>query len=288
MSDFSIDGPTGKVRCFREGQGNGPALIAVHFCGGHSGYLKGLGALGAHRQVVRYDQLGCGASDRPSSPELWTMARAVAELRDVIGAVSEQPVHLLGHSWGGLVALEVALADPQRVASLVLASTPVSIPDYETDMDRLRRELPRAVLDVLTAHENNGTTASDAYQGAVLEFRRRHLCRREPWSPEFLAQLAEANFEVFTALWGTSPFAATGRLVGYDRTASLPSVRVPVLFTAGRYDTATPERAALHRRAVAEAELAVFEHSAHMAMLEEPEAFIETLGAFLARVDASR
>ncbi len=60
-------------------------------------------------RVVAFDQLGTGASDRPTDPTLWTIGRYVEETETVRRALKLDRVHLLGHSWGGWLAIEYAL-----------------------------------------------------------------------------------------------------------------------------------------------------------------------------------
>ena len=74
-------------------------------------------------RVVIYDQLGCGASDRPKDPALWTISRYVEEVETVRQSLGLGQVHLLGHSWGGWLSIEYALTFPQALKSLVLSNT---------------------------------------------------------------------------------------------------------------------------------------------------------------------
>jgi proline iminopeptidase len=96
------------------------------------------------------------------------------------------------------------------------------------------------------------------------------------------------NTEVYELMWGPSELAATGTLKDYEREAALPSLNLPVLFTAGRYDEATPESVEYYRSLVPGSEIAILEDSAHMTMLDEPEAYIDVVRDFLNSVDLGR
>jgi proline iminopeptidase len=87
-------------------------------------------------------------------------------------------------------------------------------------------------------------------------------------------------------MWGPSEFYATGSLKTYDVTPRLHELRVPVLFTCGRFDEATPATVASFQRLVPHARLAVFEHSAHLTMIDEPVRYASTVRAFLRRADS--
>lgn len=276
----------GRVWSERTGAGTGRPLLVIHGIPGTSSrYLRDLDAVGADRPVIFYDQLGGGRSDRPADASLWTVDRFVSEVEDVRRALGLDDVHVLGHSWGGILALEHALAGAPGIRSLTLASVPVSIPDYVADIRRLRAQLPAAVQAMLDRHEADGTQASEEYQSAVQAFRMQHVCRPDPWPGEFAAALADINPDVFVTLWGPDPFDCTGLLRDYDRTADLAKLPVPVLLTAGRYDVTTPDRAQQHCCAVKDGRVVVFERSAHVAMAEEPEAYVTALRAFLRSVD---
>jgi proline-specific peptidase len=281
--------PGGTVWVRARGGGPGTPLLLLHGGPGVPGrYLEGLEALGDERTVVRYDQLGCGRSDRPEDPGLWHLPRFVEELAAVRAALGLERVVLHGHSWGGTLALEAVLGGARGVTGLVLASPLVSTPRWVEDADRLRRQLPPEIQATLARHEAAGTTDAAEYEEAALAYYRRFVCRRDPWPPVLVEALADLARAPYLALWGPSEFHPTGRLRHHDRTGRLGELRVPTLFTGGRYDEATPEALEGFRALVPGAELAILEASAHMTMLDEPEAYEAILRGFLRRVDARR
>ena len=108
--------------------GKVPLLLLHGGPGTGSDAFEPLEALaGTGRAVVRYDQIGCGYSDRPGDPGLWTAGTFVDELLTVRRELRLDRVHLLGWSWGGMLALEYLLTVRQDVDSLILASSPVSV-----------------------------------------------------------------------------------------------------------------------------------------------------------------
>ncbi|MFN5221419.1 MAG: alpha/beta fold hydrolase [Cyanobacteriota bacterium] len=119
-----------------------------------SDYLEPLEQLAADgREVIRYDQLGCGRSDHPDDPALLQVERFVNELALVRAALGLERIHIYGQSWGGMLALEAALAGAPGIASLVLSNAPASMPLWVAETTRLRRELPAEVQRVLDEHE---------------------------------------------------------------------------------------------------------------------------------------
>jgi len=248
-------------------------LLCLH--GGPGGTHAPLGVLGAlsqqGRRVVFYDQLGSGDSDRPDDPSLWTVSTFVDQLETVREGLGLERLHLLGSSWGGMLALEYALLQPSGLASLVLNSTPTSAPRWAEETGRLRAALP-AGLDE---------------KAVEAEFKRRHICRLEP-EPEALARAREKfGAQVYETMWGPNEFTVTGTLRDWDVVDRLGEIRVPVLITSGLHDECTPTLVEPLQRGIRGSEWVLFEASSHMSYLEEPERYLEVAGAFLDRVERS-
>ncbi len=273
----------------REEPGKAPILVLHGGPGAAHHYLEPLAALAeSGRRVVFYDQLGCGRSDRPHDPSLWSVALFVEELAAVRAALGLTRVHLLGQSWGGMLAMEAAVGQSPGLVSLVLADAPASMDLWVTEANRLRGGLPPEVQATLRKHEEAGTTDEAEYQDATMVFTRRHVCRLDPF-PECLersfAQLGE-DPEVYHTMNGPSEFHVVGRLRGWDLTARLREIRLPALVLGGRYDEATPAITEAVHRALPGSEWVIFENSSHMPHLEEPERFRETVEAFLGRAES--
>jgi proline iminopeptidase len=281
-----ISVPGGRVWYQVVGSGDTVPLLVLHGGPGFPhNYLKPLEDLSDDRPVVFYDQLGCGNSDRQEDPNLWRTERFVEELVQVRQALNLEQVHILGHSWGSMLAIDYALTHPEGISSLILASPALSIPRWIEDVTTYRKQLPSEVQEVLDRNEAAGTTDSEQYEAAVMEFYRLHLCRLDPW-PEVLEQtLVGAGLQVYHTMWGPSEFFMTGNLANYDRTSRIGEVIVPTLFTCGRYDEAPPETTAWYQSLIPQAEIAIFEHSSHTPHLEEMELYLQVVRDFLNGID---
>jgi pimeloyl-ACP methyl ester carboxylesterase len=226
--------------------------------------LEGLGALSeGGRRVVFYDQLGSGESDRPDDPSLWTVETFLDQLRSVREGLGLERIHLFGSSWGGMLAVEYALTQPNGLASLALNSTPTSAPRWAEETSRLAAGLDDA------------------------EFRRRHVVRLDP-EPEVLER-ARAKFgkQVYETMWGPNEFTVTGTLKDWDVIDRLGEIRVPTLITSGRHDECTPALVEPLHQGIAGSEWVIFEDSAHMPYLEEPERYLQVVAEFLDRLDGA-
>lgn len=253
-------------------------------------YLESLDALAATgRRVIYYDQLGCGNSATPSNPAMWTVDLYVEEVDAVRRALGLDRIHLLGQSWGGMLAMEYAFTQPAGLVGVTIASSPSSMPLWVQEANRLREQLPPGVQQALLTHEADGTTDSQEYQDAMKIFYDRHVCRVVP-NPPYVTRTFEklaANPEVYYTMNGPSEFHVVGTLKDWDVTPRLAEIRAPVLVTSGRHDEATPLIAGTVQQGIPGPEWVIFEQSSHMAHAEEPERYVQVLGDFLSRVEAA-
>ena len=269
-----------------------PGKLPLLFLHGGPGFtwdsfepLQALAATG--RGLVFYDQLGSGNSDDPHQPSLYTIQLYVEEISVLRQSLGLDRLHILGHSWGGMLALEYALTKPAGLASLILADTCASIPLWEAETRRLVTELPPEVQQVIQQNEAAGTTGSPEYIEACKAFSRRHLSRRMDPLPECLQRIADKpGDEVYQTMWGPSEWCATGSLKDWDITNRLDEIRLPTLVIGGRYDEATPVVTEALHRGIAGSEWVIFENSGHFPHLEETERYLEVLDCFLERVES--
>lgn len=265
-------------------------LLALHGGpGAPHDYLEPLETLAADgRRVIFYDQLGCGNSDQPSDPGMWTVELFLEELARVREALGLERLHILGQSWGGMLGMEYALLRPAGLASITIADAPASVPHWASETNRLREALPQEVQRTLTHHEEAGTTADPAYQEAMLPFYARHVCRLDPWPDYVQRAFGRIREEVYNTMWGPSEFRPTGSLKDWDITGRLGEIAVPALVLSGRYDEATPAIAEEVHRGIRDSEWVLFEESSHMPHAEEPERYHRAVADFLSRVEQNR
>src|SRR5262245_29898447 len=244
-------------------------------------YLEDLEQLAdGGRAVVLYDQLGCGKSDHPDDPALWVMDTFVEELSAVREAIGLEPVHLMGHSWGGWLALEYVLRRPVGLASLILASTCASLPAFARETKRLKETLPADVQATIDHHEAAGITHDDAYVQATMAYYTRWVCRRDPWPDHVMRSFMNVREDIYGIMQGPE-WTVTGNLKDWDVTKRLGELELPVLITSGRYDEMTPTLVEPLIEGIRGAEAVLFEESAHLAMVEEPERYRRTIESFL-------
>jgi proline iminopeptidase len=266
--------------------GGGTPLLCLHGGPGFTHYyLEPLEALADRRQVIFYDQLGCGRSDRPGDLSLWTVDRFVKELAQVRAALGLDRLHLFGSSWGGMLAMQYTLDRRPALDSLILCGSPASMIRWVSDCDELLAAQPEEVRRVIREHEAAGFTACPEYQSAILGFYRQHVCRLSPWPAGFERSFAEAGYDVYNTMNGPSEFTVSGTLKTWDVMDRLSEITVPALLVGGRYDECTPGHMAEMHRRIAGSQLATIEDASHLCFAEQPETFNALVNKFLAERD---
>ncbi len=242
-------------------------------------YLEPLEAVAeTGRSVIFYDQLGCGNSDRPNDPNLYSIDLFKKELVTVRKALNLEQIHLFGQSWGGCLALEHALSQATGLVSLILASTPASVQQFATEAYGLMNDLPAEVQQIIRKHEAEGTTQSPEYKKAMELFNYSFLCRLDPWP----SCLTKAYSKVGTE------FRGIGKIIDWNIENRLFEIVAPTLLLSGFYDEVTPACVGIVNKGISGSQWVLFENSSHMPHLEETERFLQVLDEFLHSVEENK
>ena len=273
------------------GTGQTPVVILHGGPGASHDYTEPIADLSrSGRACVLYDQVGCGRSmHRPDAPaEFWTVQLykdELAELTRQLGIAGR--FFLVGQSWGGMLAMEVALDHPAGLTAMVVADSPSSMELWVQEANRLREDLPPDVQATLLRHEQAGTTDDPEYEAATEAFYARHVCRiPRPDCVERSFAAIKADPTVYHTMNGPSEFHCIGSLRSWDITPRLHEITTPTLLISGRHDEATPLIVGTIHDRIPGSRWEIFEESSHMPHIEEPEAFLTTVEAFLAEHDA--
>jgi proline-specific peptidase len=286
MTQGVVPVPGGNVWFKRVGGGTGLPLLAIHGGPGlpHN-YLASLERLADEREVIFWDQLGCGNSKCPPNTALWTMERSVAEMDAVVKALGLNRFHVFGNSWGGMLAQQYALDVTSGAVSLTISNSIASIPQFSKMVARLKSELDPATQSAIDRHEAAGTTYSAEYQAAIRTWNETYLCRVRPWPTELEDAFRNMGTEIFETMFGSSDFHIVGTIRSWDVFDRLAEITLPTLVLAGRFDECVPEHMwEMHRR-IEGSRFELFESSAHMPFIEEPDKFDQVMRDFLRRHD---
>ena len=278
-------------RVVGDGEENGKLpLLCLHGGPGATWHhMEPYEALAEGRRVIFYDQLGCGNSAvaEAHDPAMWTTELYVEEvgaIRDVLGL---DRVHVLGHSWGGMLGMAYAITQPAGLASLIVESSPPSVPFWMTELAKLRAELPPDVEVTLRKHEADGTFDDPEYEEAMMVFYRKHVCRMDPWPGSFLRTMEglAAHPEVYNTMNGPSEFHVIGTIKDWNVTSQLGRIESPTLIFCGEFDEVTPATAEFAHRGIAGSEFVVMEGCSHMSQEERPEETLAMVRDWLSRIE---
>jgi proline iminopeptidase len=285
-SRLAVDGGTIWYRVV--GTGSGTPVILLHGGPGYSSYyLKSLEGLGDDRLVVRYDQLGSGKSDHITDTTKFNIPHFVADLEALRAHLGLDRVHLYGHSWGTILALEYYRAHPEHVASLTLASAALDIPGWQRNARELLTTLPDSMQEAVRKREADGDFGAADYQAALGAFYGQYVWRH-PVEADLDSTMSSVNEAIYNYMQGPSEFTITGTLKDYDATPFLKDVKVPVLYTVGEFDEANPDIVRHFASLTPDARVVVIPGAAHITAWDNPQANIEAVRTFLRDVDAGR
>lgn len=239
-------------------------------------------------RVVTYDQLGCGQSDRPKDKSLWTIGRYVEEVDTVRKAMGLGRIHLLGHSWGGWLAIEYALKYQRHLSSLILSNTCGDMPHLIAELNRHREALGPETVAMMQRFEAENNLEHPAYKAAITILNYRHVLRLDAWPKSVKASLDDWNMDVYGVMQGPNEFLYTGNLKDWNRIPLMPGIKVPALVMCGQHDELTPACAMRMHHALSSSEITVFPNSSHLPMWEEPSAYLARVRQFIGKHRAAK
>lgn len=292
-----ITTPSGTYKVWTKRVGNNPRIKVLLLHGGpgmtHE-YFEAFDSYfpGAAVEYYYYDQLESGNSDHPDRPELWDLARFVDEVEQVRVALGldASNFYLLGHSWGGLLAIEYALAHQDQLKGLVISNMMASIPAYnEYAKAVLMPAMPRAVLDEVLAIEAAKQYEAPRYLELLIpNFYELHILRRPfaEWPEPAVRSFTHLSRKLYVAMQGPSEMGASGILERWDRFADLPSIRVPTLVIGAAHDTMDPAYMKRMADSLPRGRYLHCPDGSHMAIYDDQATYMAGVIGFLRDVDA--
>lgn len=281
-----VNVPGGKVWYRIEGEGEKPPVLLLHGGPGSSSYGLGpLKQLAENRQVIFYDQLGCGRSDRITDTTLMTLNRYVEEVEALRKALKLEDFYLYGHSWGTMLGIDYYLKYPEHIRAIIFSSPLFSTDLWISDADTLITTLPDSIQQAIRVNEEKGSFDSPEYQDAVTVYYSHFLRRKERPQAQLDSSRLFVGTNVYEYMWGPSEFTARGTLADYDRLNQLPGIKVPVLLLTGEYDEARPATVAYYQSLIPGAAFEIIPNSGHVTPNDNPQATLAAGRAFLSKND---
>jgi proline iminopeptidase len=241
-----------------------------------------------------YDQLGSAYSDQPDEPELWELPRFVEEVEQVRQALglTRDNFYLLGHSWGGILAIEYALKYQQHLKGLIISNMMASIPAYN-DYARtvLMPAMDQTALAEIKGLEATGRTEEPRYMELLIPHHYEQYLLRMPaaeWPNPVNRAFQHLNRAIYVPMQGPSELGASGKLVDWDRTSDLGKIAVPTLTIGARHDTMDPAHMEMMAGKMSRGRYLFCPNGSHMAMYDDQKVYVEGVILFVQDVEAGR
>jgi proline iminopeptidase len=236
-----------------------------------------------------YDQLGSYFSDQPDDTSLWTVPRFVGEVEQVRAALGLEQYYLFGHSWGGMLGIETALAHQGHIKALIISDMTASIPSYVAYAKVLKSKMPTEIVAILDKYEATGDYQAQEYQDAVSQgLYSKHMCRLDPWPDPVTLTFKHFNQQVYNTMQGPNEFVITGNFKDWDRWADLPKITVPTLLMAGRHGTMNPADIERMGKTIPHSRVVFCENGSHLEMWDDQQAYHRELIRFVHDVESGR
>ena len=270
--------------------GNKKPLVLLHGGPGSThNYFEVLDRIAEEdgRQLVMYDQIGCGNSYVENRPDLWNSKVWIEELIELRKHLGLDEIHLLGQSWGGMQTLEyVCNYKPEGLKSIILSSTLPASWLWAEEAQRMIAQMPQDMQDAIKKATESGDYSSPEYQAAEAEYMRQH-CAGEVTEndPECLRRPKKAGRESYVVGWGPNEFTPLGTLKDYDVIDQLGDIKEPALIINGGNDLCTPYVAKFMYDRIPNSEWELFRTCRHMCFVEDNDHYVDVLKKWMNKND---
>jgi proline iminopeptidase len=234
-------------------------------------------------EFIYYDQLGCGNSDNPDDTAYWDLNRFVEEVEQVRTAlnIGKNNFYLLGHSWGGILAMQYALKYQDNLKGLIVSNMMSSCPEYDKYAENvLAKQFDPVVLDSVMSMEKRGDLDNPNYMGLLVpNFYEKHILRlpAAEWPDPVNRAFAKLNKSLYVTMQGPSEFGISGRLENWDVSKQLSAISVPTLVIGAQHDTMDPEHMKWMSTQFKNGTYLYCEKGSHMAMYDDQETYFKGL-----------
>lgn len=248
----------------------------------------------ANIEFIYYDQLGCGNSQDPKDTSMWDLPRYVEEVEQVRTALqlNKDNFYLLGHSWGGILAMQYALKYQANLKGLIISNMMSSCPAYgKYAREVLAPQFDKNILDSIRTIEANNDFANPKYMELLMpNFYAKHYLRLpvDNWPEPVTRSFAKLNNSLYVTMQGPSEFGVSGKLLNWDVSKQLPELRIPTLTIGGTHDTMDPEHMKWMSTQVQKGRFLLCEKGSHMSMYDDQQTYMKGLISFLKDVDGGK
>jgi proline iminopeptidase len=238
-------------------------------------------------EFIYYDQLGTGRSTNPMDTAYWDLARYVEEVETVRKALNlnKDNFYLLGHSWGGILAMEYAVKYKENLKGLIISNMMASCPAYDKYAEEvLAPQMESSVLNEIRALEAANDFGNPRYMEILIpNFYEKHVCRipAQDWPEPMSRSLNQTNQSLYVTMQGPSEFGLSGKLEQWNRMDDLKHIKVPTLVIGATHDTMDPAYMKEMANSMENGSFLLCPKGSHMCMYDDQERYMYGLIKFL-------
>ena len=265
---------------------NGVPLIILH--GGPGGCVERYEPLEKLAEfgipLIFYDQLGCGYSRVPKNHKIsWNFRVFLDELENLMTYFNLKKYNILGHSWGGMLALEyVCNFEHRGVEKLILFSTLPSTRIWNEEHIKMFDEFTPSEKAALLAEKDGKKFDKIEYKNAVKKFIRNHVGKKSSELYPFKRKkFPKTNREIYEKMWGKSEFFGTGTLKDWTVEQKLSKIDIPTLIISGAFDESSPRMNELMNKEIKDSKWLLLKKSHHIGYAEETDIVVESIKKFI-------
>ncbi|MCG2611433.1 proline iminopeptidase-family hydrolase [Flavobacterium sp. SM15] len=238
-------------------------------------------------EFIYYDQLGCGNSNNPNDVSMWDLPRYVEEVEQVRKALNltKDNFYLLGHSWGGILAMEYALKYQNNMKGLIISNMMSDAPAYGKYADEvLAKQMDPEVLKQIREIEAKKDFSNPKYMELLMpHFYNKHICRIpiKEWPEPMNRSFSKMNQSLYVTMQGPSEFGISGKLEKWSCFEKLKTISIPTLVIGAKYDTMDPKHMEAMSRQVPKGRYLFCPNGSHMCFYDDQNNYFNGLISFL-------
>jgi len=288
---ITIETPKGKFKVWTKRYGNNPKIKLLLLNGGpgmsHE-YFECMESFLPKEGIefIYYDQLGTGFSENPNDTTMWDLPRYVEEVEQVRVALklNKDNFYLLGHSWGGILAMQYALKYQNNLKGLIVSNMMASCPKYGEYSKVLEKQMNPEVLKTIKELEAKKDYSNPKYMELLMaNFYNQHILRLpvNEWPEPVNRAFSRLNSSLYITMQGPSELGISGKLTNWDVSKELKNITIPTLVIGAKHDTMDPEYMKWMATQFKNGTYLYCANGSHMCMYDDQQTYMNGLIQFL-------
>lgn len=288
---ITIETPKGKFQVWTKRIGNNPKIKLLLLNGGpgmsHE-YFECMESFLPKEGIefIYYDQLGTGFSENPNDTTMWDLPRYVEEVEQVRKSLNldKNNFYLLGHSWGGILAMQYALKYQENLKGLIVSNMMASCPKYGEYSKVLEKQMNPQVVKTIKDLELVKDYSNPKYMGLLMtNFYNQHILRLpvNDWPEPVTRSMERINQSLYITMQGPSELGISGKLTNWDVSKELKNITIPTLVIGAKYDTMNPEYMKWMATQFKKGTYLYCANGSHMSLYDDQQTYMNGLIKFL-------